>query len=56
MFFEYDSNETDWLAKQDKCMAQAMVYLSIIRRRMTPDLFTALVRNTFDRQVSAKAG
>lgn len=56
MFFEYDSKETDWLARRDKRMAQAIAHFGILRRGMMPDLFAALVRNIVDQQISTKAG
>ncbi|WP_406705223.1 DNA-3-methyladenine glycosylase family protein [Sodalis sp.] len=56
MFFEYGSKETDWLARRDKRMAQAIAHFGILRRGMMPDLFAALVRNIVDQQISTKAG
>lgn len=55
-FFEYGSKETDWLARRDKRMAQAIAHFGILRRGMMPDLFAALVRNIVDQQISTKAG
>ncbi|MFT4464663.1 MAG: DNA-3-methyladenine glycosylase family protein [Sodalis sp. (in: enterobacteria)] len=56
MFFEYGSKETDWLARRDKRMAQAIAHFGILRRGMMPDLFAALVRNIVDQQISTKTG
>lgn len=54
-FFHYGSKETDWLAKRDKRMAEAIAHFGLLQRGMAPDLFAALIRNIVDQQISTKA-
>lgn len=54
-FFHYGSKETDWLAKRDKRMAEAIAHFVVLQRGMAPDLFAALIRNIVDQQISTKA-
>lgn len=57
LFFDYGRKETDWLARRDKRMAEAIAHFGVLQRgMMVPDLFAALIRNIADQQISTKAG
>ncbi|KAA8994925.1 DNA-3-methyladenine glycosylase 2 family protein [Affinibrenneria salicis] len=54
-FFEYGDTELAWLSRRDKKMARAIEQFGRLLRPRTPDLFSALVRNIVDQQISVKA-
>lgn len=53
--FRYGSTEIDHLRKRDKKLGRVIDEIGLIRRQVTPDLFTALVAGIASQQVSAKA-
>jgi 3-methyladenine DNA glycosylase/8-oxoguanine DNA glycosylase len=53
--FPYGQAEIDHLKRRDKKLGAAMDQLGMIERRVTPDLFAALLRSIVAQQISAKA-
>jgi DNA-3-methyladenine glycosylase II len=53
--FRYGSTEIDHLRARDKKLGRAIDEIGMIERRVTPDVFTALVASVASQQVSAKA-
>lgn len=53
--FRYGSTEIDNLRARDKKLGRAINEIGMIERRVTPDVFTALVASVASQQVSAKA-
>lgn len=54
-FFEYGQTEIEHLKRRDKKLGAAIDKIGIIRRKVTPDVFTALVQSVLSQQISAKA-
>lgn len=55
MFFEYDNEAVDYLSKKDAKVKEVIEYIGPIKRRVTPDLFEALVNSIVGQQISTKA-
>jgi len=53
--FPYGQAEIDHLKRRDKKLGAAMDQLGMIERRVTPDLFAALLRSIVAQQISTKA-
>jgi DNA-3-methyladenine glycosylase II len=53
--FRYGKDAVSHLRKRDRKLGQAVDEIGMIRRNMTPDLFTALVASVASQQISAKA-
>ena len=53
--FRYGSTEIDHLRARDRKLGRAIDEIGMIERRVTPDVFTALVASVASQQVSAKA-
>ncbi len=53
--FEYGQEELDVLRSQDQALGQAIDRIGVIRREVTPDLFTALIHSVVSQQISTKA-
>ncbi|MFP5222943.1 MAG: DNA-3-methyladenine glycosylase family protein [Acidobacteriota bacterium] len=53
--FLYGQAEIDHLKRRDKKLGAAMDALGMLERRVTPDLFAALLRSIVAQQISAKA-
>ena len=53
--FRYGSTEIDHLRARDKKLGRAIDEIGMIERRVTPDVFTALVASVAGQQISAKA-
>jgi len=53
--FPYGSREIDHLRSRDTRLGRAIDEIGVIRRGVTPDLFTALVVSVASQQISAKA-
>jgi len=53
--FPYGEAEIDHLKRRDKKLGAVMDELGMIERRVTPDLFAALLRSIVAQQISAKA-
>ncbi len=53
--FEYGQKEIDYLKSKDKKLGTAIDRIGMIKRRITPDPFTALVSSIVGQQISSKA-
>lgn len=53
--FPYGQAEIDHLKRRDKKLGAAMDALGMLERRVTPDLFAALLRSIVAQQISTKA-
>ncbi len=54
-FFEYGPVEIDHLKRKDKKLGAAIDQIGMIRREVTPDIFTALIGSVLSQQISSKA-
>jgi len=54
-YFEYGEVELAHLRKKDKKLGAAIDHMGIIKRRVNPDLFSALVESVVGQQISNKA-
>jgi len=54
-YFEYGETELAHLRKKDKKLSAVIDRIGIIRRRVNPDLFSALVESIVGQQISNKA-
>ncbi|MDR1701243.1 MAG: DNA-3-methyladenine glycosylase 2 family protein [Sporomusaceae bacterium] len=55
VFFEYGQTEIDYLKKRDKKLGQAIDRIGPIRRKVMPDIFSALVNSIISQQISGRA-
>lgn len=55
MHFQYGETEINTLKKRDKRLAELIERMGEIKRPLTPDLFTALVKNIIEQQISVTA-
>lgn len=55
MHFQYGETEINTLKKCDKRLAELIERMGKIKRSLTPDLFTALVKNIIEQQISVSA-
>ncbi|CNK99815.1 putative glycosidase [Yersinia aldovae] len=55
VFYIYGETEINHLKQRDKKMAAAIERLGMITRPLSRDLFSALIRNIIDQQISVKA-
>jgi len=55
LYFRYGEKELAHLRHADKCLAAAIDKIGIIRRRVNPDPFAALIENIIAQQISTKA-
>ncbi|MBG6026036.1 DNA-3-methyladenine glycosylase [Proteus columbae] len=55
MHFKYGETEINTLKKRDKRLAKLIERIGEIKRPLTPDLFTALVKNIIEQQISVSA-
>lgn len=53
--FEYGQKEIDYLKSKDKKLGAAIDRIGMIKRRITPDPFTAIVSSVVGQQISSKA-
>jgi len=53
--FEYGQKEIGYLKSKDKKLGAAIDRIGMIKRRITPDPFTALVSSVISQQISGKA-
>jgi DNA-3-methyladenine glycosylase II len=53
--FKYGDAEIEYLKKKDKRLGQAIERIGRIQRKVTPDLFTALISSIVSQQISNKA-
>lgn len=54
-YFQYGDREIDYLKSRDNRFAEVMDKVGIIRRRVIPDIFSALVHSIIGQQISTKA-
>lgn len=54
-YFLYGEKETAYLKKKDKRMAEVIDKVGMVKRRVIPDLFAALVHSIVGQQISTKA-
>lgn len=54
-FFPYGEQEIAYLKKKDRRMAEVIDRVGMVRRRVIPDLFSALVHSIVGQQISTKA-
>jgi DNA-3-methyladenine glycosylase II len=55
VIFEYGQSEIEYLQRRDKKMGAAIERVGTIERSVTPDLFSALIKNIVSQQISSKA-
>lgn len=55
MHFQYGETEINTLKKRDKRLSELIERIGEIKRPLTPDLFTALVKNIIEQQISVSA-
>ncbi|MFL7883693.1 DNA-3-methyladenine glycosylase [Proteus mirabilis] len=55
MYFQYGEKEISFLKQKDKRLAAVMERIGEIKRPLTPDLFTALIKNIIEQQISVAA-
>lgn len=53
--FEYGQKEIDYLKSKDKKLGAAIDQIGIIKRKVTPDPFEALISSVVGQQISSKA-
>lgn len=54
-YFKYGQKELDYLKKKDKKMGEVIDRVGIIKRKITPDPFVALISSIVSQQISNKA-
>ena len=54
-YFEYSEKELNHLRKKDKKLGAAIDRIGMIKRKINPDLFSALVESVVGQQISSKA-
>ncbi len=54
-FFQYGQKEISYLKRKDKLLAEVIDKIGMVKRRVIPDLFTALVHSIVGQQISTKA-
>ena len=54
-YFEYGENELAYLRKKDKKLGVVIDRIGMIKRRVNPDVFSALVESVIGQQISNKA-
>lgn len=55
VYFQYGETEIEYLKKVDKRLAEVIERVGIVKRRIIPDLFSALVNSIIGQQISTKA-
>lgn len=53
--FQYGEKEIDYLRSRDRRMAEVIDKIGVVRRRVIPDVFAALVHSIVGQQISTKA-
>lgn len=53
--FQYGEKEIDYLRSRDPRMAEVIDKIGVVRRRVIPDVFAALVHSIVGQQISTKA-
>lgn len=54
-YFKYGEKEIEYLRSRDKRLAEVIDRVGMVRRRVIPDLYTALVHSIVGQQISSKA-
>ena len=55
IYFDYGEKETEHLKKRDPILGKVIDEIGHIKRKVSPDMFTALVNSIVGQQISAKA-
>lgn len=54
-YFQYGHKEIDYLKSRDKRLSEVIDRVGIVRRRVIPDIFAALVHSIIGQQITTKA-
>lgn len=54
-YFQYGEIEIEYLKRKDKKLAEIITQIGMIKRRVIPDIFSALVHSIIGQQISTKA-
>lgn len=54
-YFPYGEKEVTYLKSRDKRLAEVIAKVGMVKRRVIPDLFAALVHSIVGQQISTKA-
>lgn len=54
-YFQYSDKEIEYLKSRDKRLSEVIDRIGVIRRRVIPDIFAALVYSIIGQQISTKA-
>lgn len=54
-YFKYGKEEIDYLKSRDKRLSEIIDRVGVIRRRVIPDIYSALVHSIIGQQISTKA-
>ncbi len=54
-FFQYGEKEISYLKRKDKRLAEVIDKVGMVKRRVIPDLFAALIHSIVGQQISTKA-
>ena len=54
-YFQYGHKEIGYLKSRDKRLSEVIDRVGIVRRRVIPDIFAALVHSIIGQQISTKA-
>lgn len=54
-YFQYGEEEIEYLKSRDKRLAEVIDRVGMVKRRVIPDLYTALVHSIVGQQISSKA-
>lgn len=55
MYFQYDETAIQYLSEKDPILGEAIQKIGPVKRKVTPDLFAALVNSIIGQQISTKA-
>lgn len=55
MYFEYGTKEITYLAERDKKMGEAMAKIGMLKRKISTDIFSSLIRSIVGQQISSAA-
>ena len=54
-YFQYGEKELSYLKSKDKRLAEVIDKVGMVKRRVIPDLFAALVHSIVGQQISTRA-
>nr|WP_294547842.1 DNA-3-methyladenine glycosylase 2 family protein [uncultured Bacteroides sp.] len=55
IYFQYGEKEIEYLKKVDKRLAEVIEKVGIVKRKVIPDLYSALINSIIGQQISTKA-